>query len=108
VITTWVAVFDFECPIAEVSLPVRADPVPDEPSCGRPGITPSLTPATGRIVGGTEARAHSWPWQCSIRYKYSYVGGSPWGQWCGASVLSRHHVLTAAHCLSVTLSDLAA
>ena len=51
-----------------------------------------------RIIGGVEARAHSWPWQCSIRYKYTTP---PWGQFCGASVLTRRHVVTAAHCMLV-------
>jgi len=62
--------------------------------CGRPAITPTVT-VMERIIGGLEARPHSWPWQCSIRHKYSR------SQWCGASVLTSRHVLTAAHCLLV-------
>lgn len=70
-------------------------PVPDNPSCGQPAITPSVT-LTDRIIGGVEARPHSFPWQCSIRYKYR----SPaWGQFCGASVLTNDRVVTAAHCI---------
>jgi len=78
---------------------LSAGPVPDDPICGRPAIPPSVT-AMNRIIGGEVARAHSWPWQCSIRYKYTTP---PWGQFCGASVLTRRHVVTAAHCMLVTI-----
>jgi len=78
---------------------VRSGPVPDDSNCGSPAITPSVT-LMDRIIGGMEALAHSWPWQCSIRYKYM---GHVWGQYCGASVLDSRHVVTAAHCLLVTL-----
>ena len=78
---------------------MRPGPVPNSLSCGEPEIAPSVT-LTNRIVGGVEASAHSWPWVCSIRYKYL----SPaWGQFCGASILTSRHVVTAAHCLLVTL-----
>ena len=71
--------------------------MPENASCGVPAVKPSVT-LSQRIVGGVEARAHSFPWQCSIRYKYS----SPaWAQFCGASVLSDRHVVTAAHCVLV-------
>jgi len=74
-------------------------PVPDNDICGRPAIHPSVKTSTNRVVGGVEARPHSWPSECSLRYKYTV--DSPWGQWCGAVVLNSRHVLTAAHCLSV-------
>lgn len=71
--------------------------VVNDPICGRPAVAPSVT-LMARIIGGIVARAHSWPWQCSIRYQYS---SPPWRQFCGASVVSDRHIVTAAHCLLV-------
>ncbi|KAM6296250.1 chymotrypsin-C [Aegotheles albertisi] len=61
--------------------------------CGKPAIPPQLN---GRVVGGEDARAHSWPWQISLQYSRS-------GQWyhtCGGTLIDPSWVLTAAHCIS--------
>ncbi|XP_068220005.1 transmembrane protease serine 9-like [Palaemon carinicauda] len=45
-----------------------------------------------RIVGGVEADVNEYPWQAGL----VRVGGV--NPFCGASIIGRQHVLTAAHC----------
>ena len=42
-----------------------------------------------RIVGGVKAQAHAWPWQ--VVFKTATA--------CGATILTRFWIITAAHCL---------
>ncbi|XP_052025692.1 plasminogen [Apodemus sylvaticus] len=59
--------------------------------CGKPQVEPKKCP--GRVVGGCVAHAHSWPWQISLRTRFT-------GQhFCGGTLISPDWVLTAAHCL---------
>merc|ERR1719412_1871450 len=48
--------------------------------------------ANGRIVGGQETEVHEYPWQVGL---VSRNGRTPF---CGGTLISSTHVLTAAHC----------
>ncbi|XP_074162302.1 chymotrypsin-C-like isoform X2 [Sminthopsis crassicaudata] len=62
-------------------------------SCGVPTYLPNLTT---RVVGGEDARPHSWPWQISLQY----LKDDTYRHTCGGTLISNQHVLTAAHCIS--------
>ncbi|XP_065083227.1 trypsin-1-like [Ochlerotatus camptorhynchus] len=55
-----------------------------ECKCGRTNL------AT-RIVGGTETRVNQYPWMAMLQYGGTF--------YCGGSLISDQHVLTAAHCV---------
>ncbi|XP_052392270.1 enteropeptidase isoform X28 [Carassius gibelio] len=57
----------------------------------------------GRIVGGQDAQKGAWPWIVSLRWLGGYV--------CGATLIDREWLITAAHCVhgkNVHLSNWAA
>jgi len=69
---------------------ISGDSKPEDALCGvqAPGNQPRI--GKGRIVGGEDAKPHSWPWQ---------IGFYQYGQFfCGGSLLSADVILTAAHC----------
>ncbi|XP_066493083.1 chymotrypsin-C-like [Tiliqua scincoides] len=61
-------------------------------SCGKPAYLPNVS----RVVGGEDAKPHSWPWQVSLQYDKNGV----WAHTCGGTLIASNWVLTAAHCIS--------
>ncbi len=55
-----------------------------------------ISPLTGKVVGGTIARPGEFPFMVLIGYmideRIRYD--------CGGSLINRHYVLTAAHCIT--------
>jgi len=54
------------------------------------GFPCGIRPMANRVIGGVEARPHSWPWQCSILVLNQHL--------CGCAIVSPHWVISAAHC----------
>ncbi|XP_070589907.1 plasminogen [Erythrolamprus reginae] len=59
--------------------------------CGKAKYSPLL--CFGRVVGGCVSNPHSWPWQISLRVRYSNQ------HFCGGTLIHPQWVLTATHCL---------
>ncbi|CAF3879620.1 unnamed protein product [Rotaria sp. Silwood1] len=69
------------------------DTLPEPCKCGCPAISPQIT---SKIVNDEAAIPHSWPWQLLLIVFTSQ--GIP-RSYCGASLITTQHVLTAAHCV---------
>jgi chymotrypsin len=80
----------------------------DGASCGVTSVKSNLlnrlityniksTIGTGRIIAGTEAVAHSYPWQVSLREMKDHT---LYDHFCGGVLVHNRFVLTAAHCVS--------
>lgn len=50
-----------------------------------------------KIVNGQPTQPGAYPWQVGVRIKGS--GRSDSSHWCGASIISEHFLITAAHCM---------
>nr|XP_002131650.1 chymotrypsin-like elastase family member 2A [Ciona intestinalis] len=61
--------------------------------CGVAAVTPTYV---RKVVRGTQATPHSWPWQISIFQDGEHN--------CGGSIIANRWVITAAHCLDGTNS----
>jgi len=56
----------------------------------------SATQRSARIIGGRPANSNAWPWMSGLVYKYEPISN---GLFCGASLIAKDWVLTAAHCV---------
>merc|ERR1719239_393933 len=96
---------DASCPVQETVATTTAAPA----TTAAPGPVVTAAPGTcqcgvkggaanGRIVGGQETEEHEYPWQVGL---VSTNGRTPW---CGGTLISSTHVLTAAHCTQTDAS----
>nr|QHB21577.1 venom S1 protease 34 [Platymeris rhadamanthus] len=53
----------------------------------------------GRIIGGKEVEENEFPWMVLLNIYYPLEGGARMMFYCGASVITQRHVLTAGHCV---------
>lgn len=44
-----------------------------------------------RVVGGEETKSHEFPWMAGLKLNGEF--------YCGGSLITKKHVLTAAHCV---------
>lgn len=65
-----------------------------QPVCGEPSVDPVRFHGDAYIVGGSVAKPEGWPWQASLRLAEDPV----YGHKCGASLLDRQWLVSAAHC----------
>merc|ERR1711983_386185 len=87
----------------EATCPVQETVATTPATTANPGPVATAAPGTcqcgvkggatnDRIVGGQETEQHEYPWQVGL---VSRNGRTPW---CGGTLISPTHVLTAAHC----------
>jgi secreted trypsin-like serine protease len=57
-----------------------------------PTLDLDLSPFESRIVGGTVATPHEYPWQVYLEIELGWT--------CGGSVIKAQYILTAAHCVT--------
>ena len=67
--------------------------------CGVASIEFKPSMPIAKVAGGQTASPGSQPWTASIRVR----GNTRTFHWCGAVLVSPNHLLTAGHCVEVSL-----
>ncbi|KAJ2944872.1 hypothetical protein O0L34_g1761 [Tuta absoluta] len=73
-------------------------PDPSSHCCGVDAIV------TDRIIGGEPAALRQFPWLALVEYSKKN-GGGPAQLFCGAFLISSRYVVTAAHCVTGSITD---
>uniref|UniRef100_A0A914Z8Y3 limulus clotting factor C n=1 Tax=Panagrolaimus superbus TaxID=310955 RepID=A0A914Z8Y3_9BILA len=68
--------------------------------CGKTPISPDITKAANKIVGGEPAKPYSWPWQVDLCKVDD--GDDKCNHVCGGSVIDEQWILSASHCKILT------
>ncbi|XP_070502813.1 CLIP domain-containing serine protease HP8-like [Chironomus tepperi] len=77
-------------------------PLASEGVCGRAYAPDGSLP--NRVVGGEETYVGEFPWYALLAYYlYEFSKVSRIGYYCGGSLITSMHVLTAAHCTSLSI-----
>ena len=64
--------------------------------CGEENAMTEDSDHLDRIVDGVRTRPHQYPWLAGL---YREAGQDDWQHFCGGSLISSQHILTAAHCV---------
>ncbi|XP_050679526.1 venom protease-like isoform X2 [Leptidea sinapis] len=105
-----------QAPITPEPTPAPAPEEPEDPkAAGKTAVDSDYLPALpvapecgvsnaslSRVVGGIDAKLGDFPWMALLGYQSR--GSTRW--LCGGSLISHHHVLTAAHCIHNHETDL--
>ncbi|OAD52709.1 Serine protease gd [Eufriesea mexicana] len=85
-------------PISTVATTTPVNKQENNLDCGRPSNLNKVNPL---IAGGVKTRPGQWPWVAAI-----FVSKRNFGFYCGGSLVSNRHVITAAHCTKFDKADL--